>query len=220
MISICRPMNLFSAWLFCVTAGPTLVQNLPSAVQTLCESWNNIHTNEFPNIGSWVSAASGPAVVWVQPQGLLAVGAVVALCHIQGCDVCVCVSLPSATPLPTTPSLQRATSAPCRLPTWAPSAARACPWQPPSSTPCCPWSGSPGISLCKFLCSTHCWVLCFVSSRADFRLCLSTTYRPGAASDLNLPVHSSKYQMNDRQFFCLRVVSPKVKLTEGNLFVK
>lgn len=84
-------MNLFSAWLFCVTAGPTLVQNLPSAVQTLCESWNNIHTNEFPNIGSWVSAASGPAVVWVQPQGLLAVGAVVALCHIQGCDVCVCV---------------------------------------------------------------------------------------------------------------------------------
>lgn len=38
-------------------AGPTLVQNLPSAVQTLCETWNNIHTNEFPNIGSWVSPA-------------------------------------------------------------------------------------------------------------------------------------------------------------------
>ena len=30
------------------------MQNLPSAVQTLCETWNNIHTNEFPNIGSWV----------------------------------------------------------------------------------------------------------------------------------------------------------------------
>lgn len=133
-------------WLFCVTAGPTLVQNLPSAVQTLCESWNNIHTNEFPNIGSWVSH-SGPDVVWVQLHELLGMGQGVALSQVQGSDVCV--SLPSATPLPTTLSLQRATSAPCRPPTWAPSAARACPWQLPSSTPCCPWSGSPGISSCK-----------------------------------------------------------------------
>lgn len=31
------------------------MQNLPLVVQTLCEKWNNIHTNEFPNIGSWVS---------------------------------------------------------------------------------------------------------------------------------------------------------------------
>lgn len=30
------------------------MQNLPSAVQTICETWNSIHTNEFPNIGSWV----------------------------------------------------------------------------------------------------------------------------------------------------------------------
>lgn len=37
------------------TLGPTLVQNLPSSVQSVCESWNNINTNEFPNIGSWVS---------------------------------------------------------------------------------------------------------------------------------------------------------------------
>lgn len=35
-------------------SGQTVMQNLPSAVQTLCETWNNIHTNEFPNIGSWV----------------------------------------------------------------------------------------------------------------------------------------------------------------------
>lgn len=30
------------------------MQNLPSAVQTVCETWNSVHTNEFPNIGSWV----------------------------------------------------------------------------------------------------------------------------------------------------------------------
>lgn len=30
------------------------MQNLPAAVQTTCETWNSIHTNEFPNIGSWV----------------------------------------------------------------------------------------------------------------------------------------------------------------------
>ena len=40
---------------FLLPPGPTLVQNLPSSVQTVCESWNNISTNEFPNIGSWVS---------------------------------------------------------------------------------------------------------------------------------------------------------------------
>lgn len=90
----------------------------------------------------------------------------------------------------------------------------------PQAHPAVPGQAHRGSHCVSSLCSTHCWVLCFVSSRADFRLCLSTTYRPGAASDLNLPVHSSKYQMNGRQFFCLRVVSPKVKLTEGNLFVK
>ncbi|ETE59527.1 E3 ubiquitin-protein ligase UBR4, partial [Ophiophagus hannah] len=37
------------------TLGPVLIQNLPSAVQSLCESWNSIHTNEFPNIGSWAA---------------------------------------------------------------------------------------------------------------------------------------------------------------------
>lgn len=41
------------------TLGPTLVQNLPSSVQAVCESWNNINTNEFPNIGSWVSVCPG-----------------------------------------------------------------------------------------------------------------------------------------------------------------
>ena len=40
---------------FLLPPGPTLVQNLPSSVQMVCESWNNISTNEFPNIGSWVS---------------------------------------------------------------------------------------------------------------------------------------------------------------------
>ncbi|XP_041871799.1 E3 ubiquitin-protein ligase UBR4 [Corvus kubaryi] len=44
------------------TLGPTLVQNLPSAVQTLCESWNNIHTNEFPNIGSWRNAFANDTI--------------------------------------------------------------------------------------------------------------------------------------------------------------
>uniref|UniRef100_A0A8D2M8Y4 UBR-type domain-containing protein n=1 Tax=Zonotrichia albicollis TaxID=44394 RepID=A0A8D2M8Y4_ZONAL len=49
---------------FCnhIGAGPTLVQNLPSAVQTLCESWNNIHTNEFPNIGSWRNAFANDTI--------------------------------------------------------------------------------------------------------------------------------------------------------------
>lgn len=40
---------------FLLPPGPALVQSLPSSVQTVCESWNNISTNEFPNIGSWVS---------------------------------------------------------------------------------------------------------------------------------------------------------------------
>lgn len=30
------------------------MQNLPSGVQTISETWNSIHTSEFPNIGSWV----------------------------------------------------------------------------------------------------------------------------------------------------------------------
>nr|XP_033777630.1 E3 ubiquitin-protein ligase UBR4 isoform X4 [Geotrypetes seraphini] len=44
------------------TLGPTLVQNLPSALQTLCESWNGIHTNEFPNIGSWRNAFANDTI--------------------------------------------------------------------------------------------------------------------------------------------------------------
>lgn len=36
------------------SSGLSIMQNLPSAVQTICETWNSIHTNEFPNIGSWV----------------------------------------------------------------------------------------------------------------------------------------------------------------------
>ncbi|XP_066493904.1 E3 ubiquitin-protein ligase UBR4 [Tiliqua scincoides] len=44
------------------TLGPTLVQNLPSAVQSLCESWNNVHTNEFPNIGSWRNAFANDTI--------------------------------------------------------------------------------------------------------------------------------------------------------------
>uniref|UniRef100_A0A8C5WBA2 Ubiquitin protein ligase E3 component n-recognin 4 n=1 Tax=Leptobrachium leishanense TaxID=445787 RepID=A0A8C5WBA2_9ANUR len=44
------------------TLGPVLVQNLPSAVQTLCESWNGIHTNEFPSIGSWRNAFANDTI--------------------------------------------------------------------------------------------------------------------------------------------------------------
>ncbi|XP_058849008.1 E3 ubiquitin-protein ligase UBR4 isoform X2 [Acipenser ruthenus] len=44
------------------TLGQTVVQNLPSAVQTLCDSWNNIHTNEFPNIGSWRNAFANDTI--------------------------------------------------------------------------------------------------------------------------------------------------------------
>uniref|UniRef100_A0A4W3HBC8 Ubiquitin protein ligase E3 component n-recognin 4 n=1 Tax=Callorhinchus milii TaxID=7868 RepID=A0A4W3HBC8_CALMI len=39
-----------------------VVQNLPTAVQTLCDSWNNIHTNEFPNIGSWRNAFANDTI--------------------------------------------------------------------------------------------------------------------------------------------------------------
>ncbi|XP_078094991.1 E3 ubiquitin-protein ligase UBR4 isoform X5 [Mustelus asterias] len=39
-----------------------VVQNLPSSVQTLCETWNNIHTNEFPNIGSWRNAFANDTI--------------------------------------------------------------------------------------------------------------------------------------------------------------
>ncbi|KAG2458904.1 UBR4 ligase, partial [Polypterus senegalus] len=44
------------------TLGQAVVQNLPSAVQTLCETWNNIHTNEFPNIGSWRNAFANDTI--------------------------------------------------------------------------------------------------------------------------------------------------------------
>ncbi|KAM5132251.1 E3 ubiquitin-protein ligase UBR4 [Mantella aurantiaca] len=44
------------------TLGPILIQNLPTAVQTLCESWNNIHTNEFPSIGSWRNAFANDTI--------------------------------------------------------------------------------------------------------------------------------------------------------------
>ncbi|KAF7239331.1 E3 ubiquitin-protein ligase UBR4 [Varanus komodoensis] len=44
------------------TLGPALVQNLPSSVQSLCESWNGIHTNEFPNIGSWRNAFANDTI--------------------------------------------------------------------------------------------------------------------------------------------------------------
>ncbi|XP_055978695.1 E3 ubiquitin-protein ligase UBR4 isoform X1 [Sorex fumeus] len=44
------------------TLGPTLVQNLSSSVQTVCESWNNINTNEFPNIGSWRNAFANDTI--------------------------------------------------------------------------------------------------------------------------------------------------------------
>ncbi|KAG8431951.1 hypothetical protein GDO86_019058 [Hymenochirus boettgeri] len=44
------------------TLGPVLVQNLPTTVQTLCESWNNIHTNEFPSIGSWRNAFANDTI--------------------------------------------------------------------------------------------------------------------------------------------------------------
>ncbi|XP_017342515.1 E3 ubiquitin-protein ligase UBR4 isoform X1 [Ictalurus punctatus] len=42
--------------------GQTVMQNLPSALQTLCETWNNIHTNEFPNIGSWRNAFANDTI--------------------------------------------------------------------------------------------------------------------------------------------------------------
>lgn len=35
------------------------MQNLPTAIQTICDTWNSIHTNEFPNIGSWVCTSVG-----------------------------------------------------------------------------------------------------------------------------------------------------------------
>ncbi|XP_069598111.1 E3 ubiquitin-protein ligase UBR4 isoform X6 [Ranitomeya imitator] len=44
------------------TLGPVLIQNLPTSVQTLCESWNNIHTNEFPSIGSWRNAFANDTI--------------------------------------------------------------------------------------------------------------------------------------------------------------
>ncbi|XP_064870302.1 E3 ubiquitin-protein ligase UBR4-like [Oncorhynchus nerka] len=42
--------------------GQNVMQNLPSAVQTLCETWNNINTNEFPNIGSWRNAFANDTI--------------------------------------------------------------------------------------------------------------------------------------------------------------
>ncbi|KAK2851204.1 hypothetical protein Q5P01_007480 [Channa striata] len=42
--------------------GHSIMQNLPSAVQTICETWNSIHTNEFPNIGSWRNAFANDTI--------------------------------------------------------------------------------------------------------------------------------------------------------------
>lgn len=50
------PLSTLFFFLFCFFkyTGHSIMQNLPSAVQTICDTWNSIHTNEFPNIGSWV----------------------------------------------------------------------------------------------------------------------------------------------------------------------
>ncbi|KAK1898672.1 E3 ubiquitin-protein ligase UBR4 [Dissostichus eleginoides] len=42
--------------------GQSIMQNLPSAVQTICETWNGINTNEFPNIGSWRNAFANDTI--------------------------------------------------------------------------------------------------------------------------------------------------------------
>ncbi|XP_077460740.1 E3 ubiquitin-protein ligase UBR4 isoform X2 [Stigmatopora argus] len=42
--------------------GQNVMQNLPPAVQTICETWNSIHTNEFPNIGSWRNAFANDTI--------------------------------------------------------------------------------------------------------------------------------------------------------------
>ncbi|TMS16010.1 E3 ubiquitin-protein ligase UBR4 [Larimichthys crocea] len=44
------------------TLGHSIMQNLPAAVQTICETWNSIHTNEFPNIGSWRNAFANDTI--------------------------------------------------------------------------------------------------------------------------------------------------------------
>ncbi|TWW56459.1 E3 ubiquitin-protein ligase UBR4 [Takifugu flavidus] len=44
------------------TLGHSIMQNLPSAVQTISETWNSIHTNEFPNIGSWRNAFANDTI--------------------------------------------------------------------------------------------------------------------------------------------------------------
>ncbi|XP_013766248.1 E3 ubiquitin-protein ligase UBR4 [Pundamilia nyererei] len=42
--------------------GHNIMQNLPTAVQTVCESWNGVHTTEFPNIGSWRNAFANDTI--------------------------------------------------------------------------------------------------------------------------------------------------------------
>ncbi|XP_057678820.1 E3 ubiquitin-protein ligase UBR4 isoform X1 [Corythoichthys intestinalis] len=42
--------------------GQNVMQNLPPAVQTICETWNSIHTSEFPNIGSWRNAFANDTI--------------------------------------------------------------------------------------------------------------------------------------------------------------
>ncbi|XP_008300472.1 E3 ubiquitin-protein ligase UBR4 isoform X1 [Stegastes partitus] len=42
--------------------GHSIMQNLPTAVQTICETWNGVHTNEFPNIGSWRNAFANDTI--------------------------------------------------------------------------------------------------------------------------------------------------------------
>lgn len=61
---VCQKLTWIKIWMrfycalsvlgFEIFTGLSIMQNLPSAVQTICETWNSIHTNEFPNIGSWV----------------------------------------------------------------------------------------------------------------------------------------------------------------------
>lgn len=51
----CTLFNLIVCFfVFFNYAGHSIMQNLPTAIQTICDTWNSIHTNEFPNIGSWV----------------------------------------------------------------------------------------------------------------------------------------------------------------------
>lgn len=137
-------------------SGHSIMQNLPSIVQALCENWNGIHTNEFPNIGSWVHKAHGLVcqnlLIYINDLYLLLM--VFMSCLFFNCNHIpneIFVFVSSEMHLQMTLFHQRVTSVPSKQLIWAHWAVRLYIWPLLSNTSYFHWFASLVTSSCESL---------------------------------------------------------------------